>query len=158
MNLDQLLEKYRSLLIRFWCDATAIANDAGRDEWLNDWKQVNWELIVEGGLGSASSITLDPYGEGADFYGSSSRILRPEAIPTHAVRGCPIDDAVEALSGEQAVFPPEGLIVECFVTMRDGWYYEEPPFDCVLFIDNGVEKVLSLDAVEFSLGPPEWRV
>ncbi len=154
MTLFQLLEKYRTLLSGFWLDAKAIAEVAGGDEWLNDWMQANWELIVEGGLHSASSVTLVPYGEGADFYGSSSRILRPEATPTHAVRGRPFTDAVEALSGQPAVFPPEGLIVECFVTMREDWYYEEPPFDCALFIDNGVERVVPVETIEFSLGPP----
>jgi hypothetical protein len=155
MTLLQLLEKYRALLSKFWLDATTIAKDAGGDEWLNDWKQANWELIVEGGLGSSPSITLVPYGEGAEFYGSSSRILRPEAVPTHAVRGRPVSNAVEALSGQLAVFPTDGLVVESFVTMRDGWYYEEPPFDFVLFIEDGSERVLSLEAAEFFLGPPE---
>lgn len=155
MDLPQLLEKYRALLTSFWQDAIAIAKDAGGEEWLNDWKQANWELIVEGGLRSTSLFALLPYGEGADFNGGSSRILRPEAVSTHAVRARPIAGSIDVLSGQPAVFPAGGLIVECFVTMRDGWHYEEPPFDCVLFLGEGTENVLPVESVEFFLGPPE---
>lgn len=155
MTLLQLLEMYRTLLSRSWSDANAIAKVAGGDEWLNDWKQANWELMVEGGLGGPSKRTLVLYGEGADFHGASSRILRPEAVPSHAVRGRPTADAVDLLTGEPADFPVEGLILECFVAMRGGWYHEEPPFDCVLFIQDGVESVIPLRSVEFLLGPPE---
>jgi hypothetical protein len=154
MTLQQLLEKYRTLLNSFWPDAQAIAKDAGEDEWLNDWMQANWELIVEGGLSPDSSITLEIYGEGADFYGSSSRIPRPQATPTHAVRARPAPNAIDALSGQPAEFPADGLVVESFVTTRNGWYFEEPPFDHVLFNDNGLDKVLSVKQVEFFLGPP----
>ena len=56
------------------------------EETVGDWLQANWEILVEapwrermpGGF-------LEPYGDGADCNGASSRVWLPDAIPTHRV-------------------------------------------------------------------------
>jgi hypothetical protein len=149
--LPRLIETYRYLLNSFWDKASEVSQGAGGGDWLNDWKQANWELIVESGLASGSPVFLLPYAEGADYYGASSRVFRPEALPTHAVCCVKCGDACDLLTGDPVVFPPGGFQFECFVTMRDGWYYEEPPFDCVLILLDDGEIVLPIDAVGFRL-------
>jgi hypothetical protein len=119
---------------------------------LHDWKQVNWELIVEQNIMPiGEKFFLQPYGEGADFYGDSSRIIRPEAVPTHAVSCCSKNGAVEQLTGKSISFPIDGFEIDCFVTIRKKWYFEEPPFDCVLVLDNENEFVFLIEDVTFGL-------
>lgn len=46
---------------------------------LDDWLQANWEIIVEAPL----NVFLEPYGDGADCNGASSRVWEPAKLPTH---------------------------------------------------------------------------
>ncbi len=118
---------------------------------MNDWKQANWELIVECNLYIGENVFLLPYGEGADYYGKSSRILRPKAIPTHSVNCVGTKDIIDQLTGNSVLFPKNGLPLECFVTIKDGWYFEIPPFDYALILMDNDQIVISLKDVKFIL-------
>ena len=149
--LDELIEIFRALLNSFWMKMQVFATDVEGESMLNDWKQANWELIVESNLFQEEDLHLEPYGEGADYYGDSSRIIRPEALPTHAVCCQSESEVTDLLTGNMVVFPREGFPIECFVTLRDGWYYEEPPFDCVLIIKGKEQLVVRIEDVNFEL-------
>ncbi len=150
-TLAELIDIYRALLNAMWEKINSLANNIEGDSLLNDWKQVNWELIVEQNLPVGETTLLQPYGEGADFYGDSSRIIYPEALPTHAVSCCSQNGAVDQITGNSISFPTEGFELDCFVTIREGWYFEEPPFDCVLVFDNDDQFVFLIENVTFNL-------
>lgn len=150
-NLDELINIYRSLLNTFWGNIAVFASEDDGEGILNDWKQANWELIVECNLYSGGPVFVQPYGEGADYYGKSSRILNPEALPTHNINCLGKDKAVDLLTGNPVAFPKNGFPLECFVTIKDGWYYEAPPFDCVLILKEEDQFVISLEEVKFIL-------
>ncbi|MBL7134413.1 MAG: hypothetical protein ISS78_09980 [Phycisphaerae bacterium] len=152
-TLEKRLHAFRSLLNTFFPTVRALAEEVGGEELLNDWKQANWELIVEGGVFPEGGRFLVPYGEGADYYGASSRVFRPEAVSTHAVFCLARRNTKDCITGSLALLPAGGLPLEYFVTIREGWYYEQPPFDCVLVVLDGREVVLQLADVQFDLNP-----
>lgn len=149
-NIVELIDIYRNLLNSVWVEIRGLAKDVEGESLLNDWKQANWELVVEANL-SQKEIFLEPYGEGADFYGDSSRIIRPDALPTHAVCCYSEKHVTDRLSGNQISFPIEGFELECFVSMRDGWYYEEPPFEGVLVVHDDEQLVFQINDINFGL-------
>ncbi|MCD4652498.1 hypothetical protein K8T06_01020 [bacterium] len=150
-RLNDLTMIFQKLLNSMWGKMVEISEVSDPDSLLDDWKQANWELIVESKLSANHTIYLQPYGNGADYYGNSSRILCPEGLPTHAVN-CVSDQPLnDRITGDLIHFPDNGLPFECLVTMRDGWYYEEPPFDSILIIINGVEFVVGFEEVNFIL-------
>jgi len=151
-SLNELLDLYRALLNDSWLKLQVFATDIEGEYMLNDWKQFNWELIVECHLNQKEKLYLEPYGEGADYYGDSSRILQPEAIPTHAIFCQSETDVVDKLTGNKISLSEGGLPIECFVAYCDGWYYEKPPFDCVLIITGQQQIVVNLKDVNFTLG------
>ena len=150
-DVAKLIENYRSLLNSFWEKAVEVSKHAGGRDWLNDWKEANWELIVEGELAFDSSVVLLPYGEGADYCGGSSRVFRPDALPTHAINCVSNEQVCDLLMKEPVAFPAGGFQLDSLVTMRDGWYYEEPPFDCVLVLIDDQQLVFSSGSVRFEL-------
>ncbi len=148
-KLAQSIFIFRELLNAMWEEMSNLIGEVDDNYLLDDWKQANWELIVEGS--TDTFIFLQPYGSGADYYGDSSRILRPESLPTHEVHCFCSQPLKDRLTGKLISLPDTGFPFELFVTMRDGWYYEEPPFDCLLVINNKEEIVIGLDEVGFAL-------
>lgn len=57
----------------------------GPTEFLAEWAQVNWEMVVEAVVARTDKVFIDPYGDGADCNGASSRIWMPDAASTHVV-------------------------------------------------------------------------
>lgn len=150
-TLDKLIDIYRALLNAFWEKMQIFVSEEDGDALLNDWKQANWELIVECNLYSEGRVFLQPYGEGADYYGESSRILRPDALPTHSVCCVSIKNVADRLTGNPVIFPQNGLPIECFVTVQEGWYFEKSPFDCVLILKDDEQLVIGVEDVNFIL-------
>ncbi|MFH2122372.1 MAG: hypothetical protein ABIJ50_02670 [Pseudomonadota bacterium] len=150
-SLDELIDIFRALLNNCWIKIQIFKTDVEGEYLLNDWKQFNWELIVENNLFQRRDFYLEPYGEGADYYGDSSRILRPEALPTHTVCCHSENEVIDLLTGNMVTFSSEGLPLECFVAIRDGWYFEEPPFDCILIIKDRKQLVVRIKDINFKL-------
>ena len=150
-SLSELIGIYRALLNNMWDQLQGFALGNTGDSFLDDWKQSNWELIVESNLCEEERVFLEPYGEGADYYGESSRIIQPEALPTHAVYCQSEKSVIDRLTGTPIFIPKEGLPLECFVALREGWYYEEPPFDCVLIMKDDEQLVFKIEDIRFVL-------
>ena len=150
-NLAELIAVFRDMLNSMWLRMIKVTEDTDENSLLDDWKQANWELIVESNLEGDAPIYLQPYGSGADFYGDSCRILRPEALPTHAVHCFSRHSVRDKLTGNSLNIPLDGFPVECFVAIRDGWYYEEPPFDHVLVLNEDQQLVIALEEVNLDL-------
>ena len=79
----ELLNKFSSLLVFYWKDLESLSTSDPSGSLKADWLQANWELIVEGLLLPGENLALEPYGDGADCNGTSSRVLYPNRLPSH---------------------------------------------------------------------------
>jgi len=148
--ISQLLNFYRLYL-----DANIdnvrllIEENRGADtNYIYNWLQASWELLVERMILQPKNY-LEVYGEGADLYGSSSRISFSDSLPTHRIR-CKSKHSPtvkDLLSGEY--INPNDLFFEELVGFSDGYYNIQPPFNFVLCkgITSKDNKVLSTDYV-----------
>jgi hypothetical protein len=161
-SLNEIMLRFAMFLSRSWApvkETAAVLEDIDADEFMADWAQANWELLVETpfrelvGFGGAF---LEPYGEGADCNDASSRVWMPSAIPTHRIV-CRSRDGVgmhDLLAGKR-IEPAHAHVLFAHFAARSqhGWHESTPPFDCVLgYMDNQEVLVpveqLSFDAEE----------
>ena len=77
-----LLKIFSELLVAYWENLESLSKYDTTESLKIDWLQANWELIVEGLL-DGKNLVLEPYGDGADCNGASSRVLYPDRLPTH---------------------------------------------------------------------------
>ena len=152
-DVADAVRAFAATLATSWERLEAIARRTSTGSYLADWAQANWEMIVEGVLPPGEDF-LEVYGDGADCNGDSARVCRPEARPTRAVVCVAATDTVDdLLGGAPFALGPGGLPLEELVTMKDGWYAREPPFDCALLVDAGRARVVSTRAIRLTLGP-----
>lgn len=147
--------QFNNLLTSYWgCLSKLIENDSS-GSLKDDWLQANWELIVEGQLGD-KSIVLEPYGNGADCNGLSSRVLYPDRQSTHKLI-CSVSSSqhvYDFLNGESLDITICDITFDHFVTIaNDGWYYEVPPFDKILGEYKGAAVVVDFNNVDIILKP-----
>ena len=152
MNADQAIRNYRCFLDASWPFVNMLNKEApGREALWDDWAQANWEFLVESRVCMEANQFLEVYGDGADSYGSSSRIWKPEAIPTHRITcvtlsGKPITDV---LSGEE--IRVDELTFGYFVSW-DGKQYEAcPSFDHVLLENDSNIFVVEIGDIHFGI-------
>ncbi|MGI9282624.1 MAG: hypothetical protein ACR2PX_23760 [Endozoicomonas sp.] len=152
--LKELVSKFKLLVECYWNNLSKISELESSGALKQDWLQVNWELLVEGLLRKEDEIVLEPYGDGAECNGASSRVLYPEKKPTHCIicESTNDDNVYDFLNKKLLMIPEGGVIFDRLVSIReDGWYYEEPPFDKVLCDYQGKPVVLDFDDVELSV-------
>ena len=144
------MENYVHLLVSFGDRLETISDNDTTGSIKEDWYQANWELIVEGML-SCKGIVLEPYGDGADCNGASSRVLYPASLPSHNLtctssKGVPVYDFLN----KRELGRKDGKIVfDRFVSMEeDGWYYEKAPFDMVLGQCAGEDVVVKFSEID----------
>jgi hypothetical protein len=147
--VDGAVRAFIGALSASWTAVSQLASECGNPSLIDDWMQANWEMIVEASL--PHDWILEPYGDGADCYGSSSRVSRADAVPNAAVFCVSADASVlDLLSGKGRILHHEGEIVDRFVAIVDGWYANEQPFDGVL-VDSGDDdpRLYKLQQVRF---------
>ena len=150
-TLAQLIFNFRDFVCKSWKIVKDLESMNPIDSFIDDWLQGNWELLVESSVAhNGERIFLEVYGNGADANGSSSRILFPEELPNKKIVVCPRDINVEDLLNGNVV-SNKGIVFDRLVCFRDGWYFEEPPFDKVLAYDQEKEFVVKMDDVDFHL-------
>lgn len=121
------------------------------DSSFSDWLQANWELIVESSLLVNSKYnTLEVYGDGADANGASSRILYPSLLPNKKIICIPKNIGIIDYLNKKEI-TDEILEFDRFVSIKEGWYYEELPFDMILTNYCNKEFVVNYHDVEFKL-------
>ena len=148
LRMENELRAFRRIVEHSWGELASIARDRWDfEELVNEWLEVNWEMIVEGALRfEHPNLVLAHYGEGAD--NPNARVLNPGAKVTHFVCCRPKDGdtLIETMAGESIQFPERGLPMKSFVACEPGQCYRiEPPHDSVLlyeFDDRG-ERVPS---------------
>lgn len=165
--MEQELRAFRRIVEFSWPELMSVTRDEwDKEELLNEWLEVNWELIVEGGLQfDYPDIVLGHYGEGTD--NPNSRVFKLEADVTHFVCCRPNkgNTLTELMVGKRVDFPAKGLALAAFVSCEPRQCYRlEPPFNSVLVyeIDDQGVRVLSdyplvfpLDEVSFVLTEAE---
>ena len=152
-SIRQLLKSFSNLLVAYWENLESLSNNDPTGSLKIDWLQANWELIVEGLL-SDGSLVLEPYGDGADCNGASSRVLYPDRLPNHRLvcksssRGLVYD----FLNDQELDTSKDEIIFDRFVSIgEDGWYYEVPPFDKILGEYAGESVVVEFDNIDVQL-------
>ena len=123
-----------------------------KTELMADWLQSGWELLVETRFRDESREEhyLEAYSDGAESYGSTSRVWRPSAIPTHRVMCQVADEKALDMLSDTLVQTTEPFILERFVSRtEEGWYQDGPEFDCVLARRGGNDFLFRIGAVEF---------
>ena len=99
-------------------------------------------------------LVLEPYGDGADCNGASSRVLYPNRLPTHKIICKPINsNQIYDVLNERQLDTSQGEIVfDRFVCIgKDGWYYELPPFGKVLADYAEQSVVIDFNNIDFQL-------
>src|SRR4051812_18770283 len=86
MSPDTLVREFANFLSSSWNSASiSLSSDESYDDLLADWLQANWEILVEAPLFPGGAGFLEPYGDGAECNGDSSRVYNVAAVPTHRV-------------------------------------------------------------------------
>lgn len=117
-----------------------------------DWLQANWEMIVEGAF-LVNEFALEPYGDGADCNGASSRVLYPDRLPTHkiTVAGSNGGAVYDILNKQTLNTLVEPIFFDRFVSFGpENWYLEKPKFDYILGEYFGTTVVVLWADVEAS--------
>ena len=130
MDVDNHIRDFAGFLTASWPYAVRLAKRSTIGSFLDDWKQANWEILVEASIGD--DVFLVVYNGQAECYPDSSRVFRPAQLPTHLVAITPRDGsstAVDVLTNEQIAFPAEGIKIEELVSLQGGYYAHEPPFE-----------------------------
>lgn len=153
MEINQTIRTFASFLNASWDIVVPLLSGreyTSDESSIGDWLQANWEILVEKKILKQNEY-LEIYSDGADYNGASSRMNDIEALPTHNLTVFLNDKAVDILNNE-TIFSKEELEFDRLVGFQDGFYINQPPFNYVLLIDNsGIERVLSLDQINFKL-------
>ena len=153
ISIRELLKGFSSLLVDYWENLESLSKNDPTGSLKVDWLQANWELLVEGFL-SDGSLVLEPYGDGADCNGASSRVLYPDRLPNHRlVCKSSSDDLVyDFLNNQKLDTSKDEIIFDRFVCIgEDGWYYEAPPFDKILGEYAGESVVVEFNSINVQL-------
>jgi hypothetical protein len=143
LDVTSNVEAFREILSVAWPIAKRAAIMDTTESFLDDWIQANWERLVEASLPPDMHVFLEPYGAGADCNISSSRVWRPDVLPTSPV-------FVEYIGNEPLINLMDGCEVsgpmelDYFCTLQDGWPTAEVPFDHVLIQSRSVAVISAL--------------
>jgi hypothetical protein len=153
MILEDALASFRRLLESSWGDISALEASSAQQGLTADWMQASWETVVEAGLsGEIGRIRLLVYGDGADCHPRSSRFSSPEDLPTHKVTCWPSDSfVVDLLTGRRLTDSGSAYIFDRFVSFKEGWYHEAPPFDHALLDAESEQYVVRVDRLRWDI-------
>ena len=153
MEIDKAVRTFADFLNSSWDLVNPFLIDrpyTSNESSISDWLQVNWEILVERKVLSQDKY-LEVYGDGADYFGASSRMTDIEAFPTFSVKIMIGGTIVNDLLNNETVVNTE-FTFDKLVGFKNGFYVIAPPFDYVLIIDhNGTERVFELENIYFKL-------
>lgn len=156
MNINNTIKIFNNYLNSAWKITFPLLKDrfyTSDEESINDWLQANWELLVERKILDANEY-LEVYGDGADFYGSSSRITDIKALPTHRVVANSLNKTqLHDILNNETIEYDKVLVFDRFVGFENEFYTSTPNFDYALLNDenDGIERVVSLDDISYGI-------
>ncbi len=156
MSVNNILKKFVNLLLAYWKTIESLSKKDTTESFQIDWLQANWELIVEHFVFPTDYFAnrfLVPYGDGADCNGMSSRVWEPDAVMSHGLVCKSINNNLiqDFLNKQKLDTSVEPVVFDRFVSMKDGWYYEQPPFDKILGEYKDEEVVIAFSDVDVNL-------
>lgn len=138
---------FRQCLISAWNPVNKVSIADRTGSFLADWMQSNWERIVEASIAPEMKVVLEPYGEGADCNVGSSRVWRPDLIPTTPVYiryigNEPLINVIDHsdVTGE--------LKLNQFCTIAESWPRTEAPFDYA-YLEAEDLTVIAVDQLRY---------
>lgn len=140
LDITDSVEIFRNVIDSSWDFINVLSEKDLTGSFFNDWAQSSWERIVESSIGPDLKVFLEPYGDGADCNIRSSRVWRPEAIPTTDVfaRYVGNEELINMVDGS----PVHGKMkLDRFASLRDGWPVVGKPFECAVVSDDGAVAV-----------------
>ena len=144
MDITQIINSFRFFLNTSWPGLPDWIKDEVKS-WhvIDDWYQTNWETLVETEINqiidheklSLGVVSLEVFGCGADCNGISSRVFKPEILPTHFVQ-------------VNNIYRFDSLGIK----HENGWFEISYPFDSArVFNDKGEEIILPMTNLTFKL-------
>ncbi len=154
MNIDNAIRLFSDFLTASWENVIPLLLDrpyTTNESSINDWLQVNWEFLVERKVLPINKY-LEIYGEGADFYGESSRITDIHSLPNYSIKVVLCYNNQTDVLNNINVYS-NNFIFEKLVGFENGFYIDNPPFNHVLVhdINIDIDRVFSIDKVKFEL-------
>jgi len=151
-EIQILMARFVQFLCKSWPEIWPLVKEDEVGSFLDDWYQANWELLVESQAQSMSvgPVYLSIYRNGSDSVANSSRVFSPGEQANHAIYCLPRPgvEVEELISGDKISVEYPGWQMSHFVSCRDGWYFEEPPFDCVK-LETGEDRIIRTNDIEF---------
>lgn len=148
LKMDASIAQFRIFLEKNWELVSALSKKSRYPDFMENWCQANWELLVEPLLPPGYFLNL--YGDGADFGGAESRVSFSDQLPTHRVVLTSKTGRHFDLLTDSAV-PQQELCFEQFVSFENGWYGFAPPFDWVLASVGDNQFVVGTTEINFKL-------
>ena len=154
--IDAAMSTFRDVLGSGWSLIQDLEQQSEVKGLVQDWAQATWEIVVEAALTKKGApVRLVVYGDGADCNGASSRVLFAGSLPTHEIVAMVHPGVVDLLGGRDLATCGGSCKFDRFVSFRDGWYFQSPPFDHLLGICDGEEVVYRWSDVSWSVDPLE---
>ncbi len=126
------------------------ATEETREDLINDWLQMNWEVLVERIICSPSEY-IEEYWNGAEINGISGRVTHPDASATHRII-CKSKEGLlvkDQFSGE--LINPSFFTFEKFVSKGNNKYLDTIPFDHVLLAKDNELYLVELSDINFDI-------
>jgi hypothetical protein len=153
-DIGCLMLRYQNFLTASWEIAFPDSELTDfKDDLKDDWLEANWELIVESHFNMGNErVNLSRYGAGAA--GKFDRVFIENAQETHEVKCFSNKNNVlfDVVDGVNIAVPAEGFTFRRFVTIKNGWYFQETPFDMIQ-INELDDAVFSVGQIDFRLSP-----
>lgn len=153
MIVDEVLFEFLGFLNISWAAVDDLSKKFRRqEEFIDDWLQANWEILVESVLLEGAGY-LDVYGDGAEMNDPSSRILKPEKLPTHRI-GCQRKNQANPrnLANNEQVDPSRWAFWG-FVHWDGRVYKKEPEFNAVLLEGADEVAIVRVEDLKFVVLP-----
>lgn len=163
--INDLIEKFRALLVSSWPVVRACESTSGDGDFLNNWLEANWEMILEGELSRRAGrlVVLEPYGHGAEdlFHGIPDgveifdRVSLPTLRPNHVVVCTPkAGVCLNPVTGAPLPARTEGYPIFGFGCIGGNGRFEfSAPFDVCVLKDGEFERLCGAAQLDYWLVP-----
>lgn len=147
LDVTDAVEAFRQVVAGAWPYVSRMSREDRTESFLDDWLQANWERLVEGSVAPELKVVLEPYGGGADCNIGSSRVWRPDLLPTTAVyiRNIANETLLDRVGGAEVEAPMQ---LSHFCTVVEGWPANDLPFDHVA-LESGEVFELKADRLRY---------
>lgn len=146
-NIDLAIRDFSYFLNKSFKTVQPLLNEhkyAVDESIIDDWLQFNWEMLVERNVLDINEC-LEIYGEGADYFGTSSRITLKDSLPTFSIKVEPQNSILDYFSDKIETIE-NGIFIKLISSKND---FQN--FNYALIDNNNKQMIVSLKDIEFTL-------